>query len=128
MSEVLFLLFSLPVHKAFSNIGSIFICPYIFHRRIDVIPFFAVYYSVHYFYLLSVFGFSIELIKVDFFLILGIRHAESIVSGLDAFGLLKYEAGVHRVQRIPSTEKSGRIHTSTVSVAIIPRPDDIGIV
>jgi len=40
----------------------------------------------------------------------------------DVFSKMKYEAGVHRVQRIPSTEKSGRVHTSTASVAVLPRP------
>jgi peptide chain release factor 1 len=41
----------------------------------------------------------------------------------DVYSKLKYEAGVHRVQRIPETEKSGRIHTSTVSVAVLPKPE-----
>ena len=41
----------------------------------------------------------------------------------DVYSKLKYEAGVHRVQRIPQTEKSGRIHTSTVSVAVLPKPE-----
>lgn len=45
------------------------------------------------------------------------------VKGRDAFSTLKYEAGVHRVQRVPETEKGGRIHTSTVSVAVLPEPD-----
>lgn len=56
----------------------------------------------------------------------GIRHASVMVSGEDAYGLLKFEGGVHRVQRIPATEKAGRVHTSTVSVAVIPKPDDLG--
>lgn len=56
----------------------------------------------------------------------GIRHASAMVSGQDSYSLLKFEGGVHRVQRIPATEKAGRVHTSTVSVAIIPRPDDLG--
>lgn len=56
----------------------------------------------------------------------GIRHASAIVSGKDAYGLLKFEGGVHRVQRIPATERAGRVHTSTVTVAVIPKPDDLG--
>lgn len=44
------------------------------------------------------------------------------INGSDVFSKLKYEAGVHRVQRIPETEKSGRIHTSTASVAVLPKP------
>lgn len=50
-----------------------------------------------------------------------------MVNDEEAFDLLQYEAGVHRVQRIPSTEKSGRVHTSTVTVSVLPKPDDIGL-
>lgn len=46
---------------------------------------------------------------------------------IDAYKWLRHEAGVHRVQRVPATEKSGRIHTSTASVAVIPRPADINV-
>lgn len=49
------------------------------------------------------------------------------ISGDHPFGLLKYEAGVHRVQRIPKTEKRGRIHTSTVTVSILPELEDIDL-
>ncbi len=48
-------------------------------------------------------------------------------NGLGAFGALKYEAGVHRVQRIPETEKKGRVHTSTAIVSILPELEDIDI-
>ena len=48
-------------------------------------------------------------------------------SGMGAFGALKYEAGVHRVQRIPETEKKGRVHTSTATVSILPELEDIDI-
>lgn len=48
-------------------------------------------------------------------------------NGMGAFGALKYEAGVHRVQRIPETEKKGRVHTSTASVSILPEIEDIDI-
>lgn len=57
----------------------------------------------------------------------GVRRASIVVHGADAFEFLRLEAGVHRVQRVPETEKSGRIHTSTATVAIIPRPDNIEI-
>ncbi|XP_055594122.1 peptide chain release factor 1-like, mitochondrial [Uranotaenia lowii] len=57
----------------------------------------------------------------------GIRHAFMIINGRDAYKFLKFEAGVHRVQRVPSTEKSGRIHTSTATVSVIPRLDDASI-
>ncbi len=49
------------------------------------------------------------------------------ISGRGAFGALKYEAGVHRVQRIPKTEKKGRIHTSTATVSILPELEDIDL-
>lgn len=49
------------------------------------------------------------------------------IKGKNAFGLLKYEAGVHRVQRIPQTEKRGRIHTSTATVSILPELEDIDL-
>jgi peptide chain release factor 1 len=49
------------------------------------------------------------------------------IHGLGAFGALKYEAGVHRVQRIPETEKKGRVHTSTATVSILPELEDIDI-
>lgn len=57
----------------------------------------------------------------------GIRYGSMLINGTDAFKYLKYEAGVHRVQRIPSTEKAGRVHTSTVSVLALPQPTDIQI-
>lgn len=49
------------------------------------------------------------------------------ISGKNAFGLLKYEAGVHRVQRIPTTEKRGRIHTSTATLSILPELEDLDL-
>jgi len=52
----------------------------------------------------------------------GFKYVIFEIQGQDALEKLKYEAGVHRVQRIPKTEKSGRIHTSTCSVAVLPRP------
>lgn len=50
----------------------------------------------------------------------GIKEVAIRVSGADAFQKLKFESGVHRIQRIPKTEKSGRIHTSTATVAVLP--------
>lgn len=49
------------------------------------------------------------------------------ITGRGAFGAFKYEAGVHRVQRIPTTEKKGRVHTSTATVSILPELDDIDL-
>ena len=47
------------------------------------------------------------------------------VSGHSVFLRMKFEGGVHRVQRVPKTEKSGRMHTSTVTVAILPQPSEV---
>jgi len=55
----------------------------------------------------------------------GLRNASASVHGSGVFGVLKYEAGVHRVQRIPTTESRGRIHTSTVTVATLPQPPEV---
>lgn len=55
----------------------------------------------------------------------GLRQGKAFINGIDVFKSLKYECGVHRVQRVPQTEKSGRIHTSTVMVAVLPQPKDV---
>lgn len=66
----------------------------------------------------------------------GIKEIVFLVKGVEVYGRLKYEAGVHRVQRVPKTEKSGRLHTSAATVAVLPeieekqieiRPDEIRI-
>ncbi len=65
------------------------------------------------------FGFKVEVIDSSRVSAEGIKNLTAQITGPKVYDLLKYEAGVHRVQRIPRTEKSGRIHTSTVSVAIL---------
>jgi peptide chain release factor 1 len=55
------------------------------------------------------------------------RHMKATINGNDVWGSMKYEAGVHRVQRIPETESRGRVHTSTVSLACIPVTNDAGV-
>lgn len=57
----------------------------------------------------------------------GINNATFMVTGNGIFAKLKYESGVHRVQRVPDTESQGRVHTSTVSVAVLPEVEDIEI-
>ena len=57
----------------------------------------------------------------------GIKEAVMNVSGTNVFSRLKYESGVHRVQRVPETETSGRIHTSAATVAVLPEAEDIDI-
>ncbi|XP_040853729.1 peptide chain release factor 1-like, mitochondrial isoform X1 [Ochotona curzoniae] len=58
----------------------------------------------------------------------GLRHASASIGGPEAYRHLKYEGGVHRVQRVPKTERQGRIHTSTMTVAILPQPTEINLV
>ena len=57
----------------------------------------------------------------------GVKEVSAIIEGRGAFSRLKYEAGVHRVQRVPETETSGRIHTSAVTVAILPEAEDVEV-
>ncbi|CAG8565455.1 3478_t:CDS:10 [Paraglomus brasilianum] len=57
-----------------------------------------------------------------------IKEATASISGGGVFGNMKYEAGVHRVQRVPATEGQGRVHTSTVTVAILPQPTEVELV
>lgn len=58
----------------------------------------------------------------------GVRHASLNVGGRDAGKCLKFESGVHRVQRVPQTERAGRIHTSTMAVAVLPLPAEVDVV
>lgn len=55
----------------------------------------------------------------------GYKEISFMIEGEGAYSLLKYESGVHRVQRVPETESQGRIHTSTVTVAVLPEADDV---
>ena len=55
----------------------------------------------------------------------GIKEVSFVIEGLGAYSRLKFESGVHRVQRVPDTEASGRIHTSTVTVAVLPEMDEV---
>ena len=57
----------------------------------------------------------------------GIKEISYLISGKGAYSRLKYESGVHRVQRVPETESQGRVHTSTVTVAVLPEAEDVEI-
>ncbi len=57
----------------------------------------------------------------------GFKEIIFMLTGSDAYGVMKYESGVHRVQRVPKTEASGRIHTSAASVAVLPEAEDVEI-
>ncbi len=72
-------------------------------------------------------NFKIEIIDSSGGQTEGIKNLTAQIAGRGIYDLLKYEAGVHRVQRIPQTEKSGRIHTSTVSVAVLKTVSEVEI-
>ena len=72
-------------------------------------------------------GFKIEIIDFNESEKGGYKEIIFSVSGEDAYGSLKYESGVHRVQRVPETEASGRIHTSAATVAVLPEAEDVEI-
>jgi len=57
----------------------------------------------------------------------GLKEGIADISGRDVFARLKYESGVHRVQRVPATETQGRIHTSTVTVAVLPEAEEVDV-
>lgn len=57
----------------------------------------------------------------------GVKEAIFMIAGKGAYSMLKYESGVHRVQRVPTTESSGRIHTSTATVAVLPEAEDVDV-
>jgi len=72
-------------------------------------------------------GWKIDVISVNESGIGGIREIIFEVKGRGAYSRLKYESGVHRVQRVPTTESSGRIHTSTATVAVLPKAEEVDI-
>ena len=70
---------------------------------------------------------KVELVNADETGIGGMKEAEFTVSGKGAYSVLKYESGVHRVQRVPETESGGRIHTSTATVAVMPEAEEVDV-
>lgn len=72
-------------------------------------------------------GWKIEMMSSSAIGIGGFKEVIFSITGKGAYGALKYESGVHRVQRIPETEKSGRVHTSTITVAVLPEAEDVDI-
>ncbi|WOL10645.1 hypothetical protein Cni_G19404 [Canna indica] len=72
-------------------------------------------------------GWKFDLIDIMESDLKGYKEASGTISGPGAYGRLKFESGVHRVQRVPVTEKSGRVHTSAVSVAILPQADEVDV-
>lgn len=72
-------------------------------------------------------GWKVEVMDMNDTGIGGIKEAEVLIKGKGAYSRLKYESGIHRVQRVPETEASGRIHTSAATVAVLPEVDDVEV-
>ena len=72
-------------------------------------------------------GWKTELMECDEIGIGGMKSATFMINGDKAYSVMKYESGVHRVQRVPETESGGRIHTSTMSVAVMPEAEDVDV-
>lgn len=72
-------------------------------------------------------GWKTEMMDVNDTGVGGIKEAVIMIKGRGAYSRLKYESGVHRVQRVPETESSGRIHTSAATVAVLPEIDDVEV-
>jgi len=72
-------------------------------------------------------GWKIDVLNISETGVGGIKEVVALIEGKGAFGRLKYESGVHRVQRVPATEASGRIHTSTATVAVLPEAEEVDI-
>ncbi|MEG2669374.1 MAG: peptide chain release factor 1, partial [Oscillospiraceae bacterium] len=70
---------------------------------------------------------KIEVLDINEIGIGGIKEITFMIEGAGAYSRLKFESGVHRVQRVPETESSGRIHTSTVTVAVLPEVDEVEV-
>ena len=69
-------------------------------------------------------GWSVELMNYTETELGGVKEADFVINGAGAYSRLKYESGVHRVQRVPETESGGRVHTSTATVAVLPEMDE----
>ena len=72
-------------------------------------------------------GWSIELMNYTETELGGIKEADFVINGRGAYSRLKYESGVHRVQRVPETESGGRVHTSTATVAVLPEMEEVDV-
>ena len=72
-------------------------------------------------------GWSVELLNYSDTELGGVKEADFIVNGRGAYSRLKYESGVHRVQRVPETESGGRVHTSTATVAVLPEMEEVDV-
>ncbi len=72
-------------------------------------------------------GYKVEPLSMNMTELGGVKEAVFSMTGTDVYSRMKYESGVHRVQRVPTTESGGRIHTSTCTVAVMPEAEDVEI-
>ena len=72
-------------------------------------------------------GWQIELMNYNETELGGVKEADFVITGRGAWSRLKYESGVHRVQRVPETESGGRVHTSTATVAVLPEMEEVDV-
>ena len=72
-------------------------------------------------------GWSVELMNCNDTELGGVKEADFVINGRGAYSRLKYESGVHRVQRVPETESGGRVHTSTATVAVLPEMETVDV-
>ena len=72
-------------------------------------------------------GWSVELMNYSETELGGIKEADFVIDGRGAYSRMKYESGVHRVQRVPETESGGRVHTSTATVAVLPEMEEVDV-
>ena len=70
---------------------------------------------------------KVEMVECEEIGIGGMKNVTFMINGQGAYSVMKYESGVHRVQRVPETESGGRIHTSTITVAVMPEAEDVDI-
>ena len=72
-------------------------------------------------------GWTVELMNYNETELGGVKEADFVLNGRGAFSRMKYESGVHRVQRVPETESGGRVHTSTATVAVLPEMEEVDV-
>ena len=72
-------------------------------------------------------GWTIELMNYNDTELGGVKEADFVINGRGAYSRLKFESGVHRVQRVPETESGGRVHTSTATVAVLPEMEEVDV-
>ena len=72
-------------------------------------------------------GWSVELLNYTDTELGGVTEADFVINGRGAYSRMKYESGVHRVQRVPETESGGRVHTSTATVAVLPEMEEVDV-